>query len=903
ISSEKISGTSAWQKIRLGPVSPPAGASSMLVGLNVEPPGEVQDLRGTASFGSLWLGQLPRLVLTAQPVREMPPEQEKPGRNRTDGKPVPRRSANDATFLLFPRGQPIEIACLVSGFAVPAYEVRMQLFDSDGHMLTEKRKNFNTAAPAAKPSSSRPLAGEGQGPRETGLETASKIEKQQASPFARMTWRLPGDALGFYRVRATVAPVAPSVPSSSPVAETTPEAELSLAVIEPQLPRLGCEFGWSLSANDAVVGLVPLSDLLGQSGIRWVKFPFAIQEAAVPPAGAGSQGKSVSPTRRDEKLLQQPDRVSKKASSGPSLETTSKPEESAANSLERLISFSDRLGMAGVRLVGVLQPPRAAGDAAQTAVDLLAAEAFARDTKAWFPSIEPVLARLATEIRFWQIGNDHDPGWIGCRDLVGIVSRTKAALDQIGQDLDTGIAWNLSSPLPLAPSPSLHADRSIKSKTLPITVAGSDRQKTPWRFLSFSCDEAIANDALARRLDSTKSAGVARWIVIETLPREGHSARERIAHLVDRMLMAKMHGADAIFVSGPLDPDRGLVDRNGVPSELFLPWRTTALLLGGAPYLGDIDLPQGNQIHCFGGNEKYVGVFAGRKPGQETVYLGNDLRTHDLWGNSRACPPTISPDDAPTGLSPTPRSVIAVQQQPAFLVGLDGPITLWHLGVDFSPNRLPSVPSAMVPVMLELKNTFPQPITGRINIRGPQNWYIEPRTAEFRLNRGARWKQDLAVALPSDVVGGRQMVRLDFEIQADRLYRFAMVRPLEVTLGNVIFVGQAVLNDHGEMEVRQTLTNQGKQPAGFRCDLLVPDRRRQSTDVLIQPSGKSELTYRLPDGEQLRGKTIWLRAEEIDGPRVLNYRIETPAVAVPPTTPQERSNRRQPSPPGANLLL
>ena len=30
-----------------------------------------------------------------------------------------RRSAraNDATFLLFPRGQPIEIACVVSGFA------------------------------------------------------------------------------------------------------------------------------------------------------------------------------------------------------------------------------------------------------------------------------------------------------------------------------------------------------------------------------------------------------------------------------------------------------------------------------------------------------------------------------------------------------------------------------------------------------------------------------------------------------------------------------------------------------------------------------------------------------------------------------------------------------------------
>jgi hypothetical protein len=118
------------------------------------------------------------------------------------------------------------------------------------------------------------------------------------------------------------------------------------------------------------------------------------------------------------------------------------------------------------------------------------------------------------------------------------------------------------------------------------------------------------------------------------------------------MLTAKMHGAEAIFVSDPLDGDRGLIDRDGNPSELFLPWRTTALLLGGAPYLGDIDLPQGNQIHCFGGKQEYVGVLAGRKPAEETVYLGNELRTRDLWGNSRACPPTVSSDDVPPGLSP-----------------------------------------------------------------------------------------------------------------------------------------------------------------------------------------------------------------------------------------------------------
>jgi hypothetical protein len=57
VSSEPMRGTHAWQKVCIGPISPPRGTSTMLVGLYVEPQGQVQDLRGTASFGALWLGQ------------------------------------------------------------------------------------------------------------------------------------------------------------------------------------------------------------------------------------------------------------------------------------------------------------------------------------------------------------------------------------------------------------------------------------------------------------------------------------------------------------------------------------------------------------------------------------------------------------------------------------------------------------------------------------------------------------------------------------------------------------------------------------------------------------------------------------------------------------------------------
>ena len=621
----------------------------------------------------------------------------------------------------------------------------------------------------------------------------------------------------------------------------------------------GSEFGWSLGRNDAGIGLAPLGDLLCESGVRWVKFPFTIQSVAAEPAGSGA------------KPL-----------------TEAKPKAAAAVALDPLISFSDRLSAAGISLAGVLQPSQAVDGDATAACELLSAEAFSRDPKTWYPSIEPVLARLATAIRFWQIGDDRDSGWVGCRDLPQIVARTKAQLDQIGQDMEVGIAWDLAAPLPLAPS---------EGKANRIAMVGAaappdrTRQKAPWRFLSLPCDEAISGKAMSDGLDAAKSAGIARWVVLAPLPRQDHTTNQRIVHLVDRMLAAKMHAAEAIFISDPFDPQRGLVGRDGSPGELFLPWRTTALALGGASYVGDIELPQGNAVRCFCGGGKFVGVVPGGKPCTETVYLGRELCMQDLWGNSRACPPTPPRDSRADSM---PQSPIPIGQLPLFLTGLDGSIAQWHLNTVFSPQQLPSVPGTVVPLKLEVRNTFFRPISGRLSIRGPENWRIEPRAAQFCLDAGAVWHQHLEAALPDDVLGGRQIVRLDFEIQADRLYRFTVYRPVEVNLGDLTLDGRAVLSDRGDMEVRQTITNRGKRAAAFRCNLLAPDRRRQTTEVLIQPSGTSEVTYRLPEGGELRGKAIWLRAEEIDGSRVMNFRIEAPAAADSATSPEPRPEPGRP---------
>ncbi len=823
VPSKKIATSDGWQRLRVGPIRPPAGASSCTVGLHVEPAGRIEDIHGSAMFGNLWVGRLPRIVLTARSASA----------SRAEAKSD--ISALQSAAAVFTRGEAIEISCDGTGFIADSFELRLRLENREGRLLAEHKQRFKgpevaiarEAAPLRlnpqSPIPSPPEAATSSHDSHLPSPPAPLANAGEGSASASVVWKPPLDEVGFYRVRATVASTDNSSRNKSIQAEST------LVVVEPQSAPHNSEFGWSLSPINMPLQLVPLSDLICCSGIRTVKYPFA-----------------------------------------------GKP------SIEPLIGFCDRLNRSDIGLIVVLRPDPVPSEKPIWPHDLLAAEAFARDAKVWYPSVEPVLARLGTQIRSWQLGDDLDLGWVGCRELSEIVSHVKGELDHVGQNLDVAIPWGFNAPLPY--------------RVQPENSSGLRRDKTPsvkpvpWRFLTSVCDSSVSEKELAMRLDGSRSADIARWIALEALPQAENLPDARVAHLAGRMIAAKIHGAEGIYFADPFEPQRGLIHPDRTPTDLFLPWRTTALMLGGANYIGEIDLPRGDSIHCFTRDGKNLAVVPASSPTTETIYLGPDVRQHDLWGRHQPCPAVtcgagVSPASVAAVETPAPQLQIAIDGLPTFLTGLDPTISNWHLAVHLSPDRVPSIPNTASPVSLEFKNTFAKSIAGRVKITGPQRWQVKSQSIEFRLAPGATWKRGLEIVLPNDVVAGRQMVRFDFEIDADQTYCFAVHRPLEVSLGDMLVEAKTHLNDHGDLEVHQTILNRGKKPASFRCDLLTPDRRRQSVEVRAVPSTLKETVYLLPDGEELFGKTLWLRAEEINGPRVLNFRLETPS-------PADAKNRR-----------
>ena len=69
------------------------------------------------------------------------------------------------------------------------------------------------------------------------------------------------------------------------------------------------------------------------------------------------------------------------------------------------------------------------------------------------------------------------------------------------------------------------------------------------------------------------------------------------------------------------------------------------------------------------------------------------------------------------------------------------------------------------------------------------------------------------------------------------------------------------------------MVNHSPTLVDFKCLLYAPGRRRQRMQVFRLGGSPDVKIYRYPDGAQLLGAELWLRAEEVNGSRVLNHRF------------------------------
>ncbi len=507
---------------------------------------------------------------------------------------------------------------------------------------------------------------------------------------------------------------------------------------------------------------------------------------------------------------------------------------------EQIASFAEQVSLQNVELVGVLdQPPAELRKLFREQGRLAAASVFI-EPELWQPALSPVLTRLSLKIRWWQLGRDDDTSYVSFPQLERKIAEIKQALEQFGQEIHLGFTWRLPYDPPGAAAP-------------------------PWEYLSLTSDPDLTAEELIDYLPGLARPGSRRWLVIHPLPRGQYSTESRARDLVMRMISAKLSGADATFIPQPFDPLTGLVNPDGTPGELLLPWRTTSRLISGAEYLGKVELPGGSTNHIFARDGKAVMVVWSDEPATEHCYFGDDIEQIDLWGRSTR--PRLVQHEGQS------QHAIEVGHSPTFITGLSESVARWQIGLSFESTQLASIFGREQPIGLQLKNTFGQGVSGEVALHAPKTWAYDTRPMRFKLSAADTARLPVSVTLLNDANSGPQPLRLDFDITADRNYRFSVHRTLQLGLSDVQLRLTTRQRDDGALVVEQQITNLSDFPISFQCILFAPGRRRETRQVIDLARGRNSIQFVLPRGEELIGQKLWLRAEEIRGPRVLNYTI------------------------------
>lgn len=733
------------------------------------------------------------------------------------------RIHTDSLYNVYTNFEDVKVTCSLSGILEQNPEVRFQLLDATNQSIGEGGK-VNLDGKIISESVTH------------ASDIVDGFGTDKSSYEGSKTWKPPINDYGFYRVRVGMYRTGTDIP----IGETR---AISIAVVrEGLVTSERGEFGWTLPTADKPLPFSVLQELLPRVGVRKVKLPVWF----VP--GDEHRG-------------------------------------------EVIMKFAEQLAARGIETVGVLEDPSLVIADPRTQKEPPPIEGFlSGEPSYWLPQIDHIITRLSLRIRWWQLGRDGDTSFVGYQRLSERIGTIRNQLFRFGQDVRMGIGWRWDHPR--------EEGRSLS-----------------WDFEQLASREALDSSGLEAAFTKAKPSSAERWVVVappevDMTPPEGADPddpndpltraafvsrhQERVRDFVKQILVAKMNGADGIFISNPFsgspdvaDGQTGVMNTDGSPGELLLPWRTCARLLGGAKYLGSIRLPHGSNNWLFKRTDGHIvmvlwnlntpTIQSKETPIEETLYLGENVQVIDVWGDDN------KPEEREG------RQVIRVGQMPLFVYGLHEGIARWRMEMDFQSKSVASVFGVRQDNALLLHNTFGQGIGGTVRVFVPEqgvgdealsevssdSWDIIMDDPRLSMKANESIKAPLTIGL-DDASFGPQIVRCEFEVSADRDYKFSVWRELFVGLDNISLEVETFITPDGALIVEQRMTNTGAEPVDLKCTLHASNsnRRPKRSQVFQLGSDTDKKRYKYINAEDLVGKTMRLQVEESAGQRKLIYRFK-----------------------------
>lgn len=500
----------------------------------------------------------------------------------------------------------------------------------------------------------------------------------------------------------------------------------------------------------------------------------------------------------------------------------------------------------GIEAVGLLdQPPIGVDENIDRRTDVPIAHVL-RDRELWQPLLEPLMSRLTLKVRRWQLGRERDFSFLSGSGLTETLSQLGADLQGYGPPLELAISWPWLEQQP--PTDAVSWSTVVRSDGIPLTAEALDE------YLRQTASEAATRGAKNQ------------WLLLDPLPESEYSLVDRVRDLVFRMATVRSHDVSAAFVGDPFDPETGLLQKDGSPDAMLLPWRTTSAVIGSLRKVGSLQLPSGSSNMVFSDGKRSVMMVWSETTKAETLYLGDDVQTIDVWGHRSSVPSVTFQNQV--------RQQIDVDRTPKFVVGLDPLVTRFRMGVHLASRSIDSYLGREQSIQVLIENPTVMPLSGDVRLDAEDAWEVSPYPTPWQAKPGEIEQTTLGVTLRTNATTGDERLKLNFSLHTVPTRNFTVYRDLHVgPIGLEVDVTTRI-DAQGNLVVRLEMDNKDPIPVRYDCRVFPAGRQYQRRFITIPGGETVQREFVLSDGEKLLGTTLLLRASEEGGRRVLNYTVQ-----------------------------
>lgn len=523
-------------------------------------------------------------------------------------------------------------------------------------------------------------------------------------------------------------------------------------------------------------------------------------------------------------------------------------------SLDNAAWLTERLKESEIRCIGLLASPP---PAIQTVIDdrdkrqPVAANLF-RDSQVWQPLLEPVMTRLTIRVPTWQIGFDGDHSFIGRPQLPDVIRGINRDLQGYGQPIGVAISWPWLDLLP----PEVGAVAAAVNRSSDEPLTADELQ---------AALQSVASDPIATPEPGKQRSRHENWLNINPLDKNKYDRDARISDLLLRMGTVRGHAVAGAFISNPRDRNQGVLRTDWRPGDLYLPWRTAALLLGDVAHLGTIDLEDAGSNQVFANESRTMMMLWSPEPTTVDIYVGDQVRQFDAWGR-QAMVEKVEIDGQT-------KHRFELNRTPIFLVDLDPVIVSMRMTTRLVKNRIDSLLGRRQQVGLVIRNPTNYPLSGTVALTPPNDWMIESPPQFFDLGPGEKTELQYDIVLRNSARIGDVPLQFQFSLRNEPLRRFTIPRKIAVGPDGLdVEVTTKQVDD--TLIVQLQLRNRSDKDQQYDCLLFPPEGRQyQRRQIGVAAGATVRRDFSWEDAPSLIGKTMLLRAVEQGGGRILNQSI------------------------------